>query len=131
MLSELSNLVESYRSKLKLRLVVLFGSRARGDYTDWSDIDVLVVADDLPRDPRDCFAVLRDIGFARVHPIGFNTESFLKKLREGSTFIIEILEEGKILFEDTDFLKEVMNIYKEVRSRYARQGRTWTMISPT
>lgn len=34
---------------LKLKLVVLFGSRARGDYTDISDVDILVVADDLPK----------------------------------------------------------------------------------
>lgn len=34
-----------------LRSVVVFGSVARGDWNLWSDIDVLVVADELPADP--------------------------------------------------------------------------------
>ncbi|MEM2398244.1 MAG: nucleotidyltransferase domain-containing protein, partial [Ignisphaera sp.] len=50
MLNDLNTLLEKYRKKLALRLVILFGSRARGDYTDRSDIDILVVADDLPKD---------------------------------------------------------------------------------
>lgn len=130
MLSELNELLDRYKKKLILRLVVLFGSRARGDYTDSSDIDVLVVADDLPKDPRESFAVLRDINFINVHPIGLNTEIFLKKLREGSVFILEVLDEGKIMYADNEFQEQVMNIYKEVRSKYVRQERTWSQISP-
>ncbi|MGI8900679.1 MAG: nucleotidyltransferase domain-containing protein [Nocardioides sp.] len=33
---------------LGIRAVVVFGSVARGDFNVWSDIDVLVVADNLP-----------------------------------------------------------------------------------
>ena len=33
---------------LQARAVVVVGSVARGDFNKWSDIDVLVVADDLP-----------------------------------------------------------------------------------
>ncbi|WP_338025400.1 nucleotidyltransferase domain-containing protein [Acidianus ambivalens] len=31
---------------------MLFGSRARGDFTNSSDYDVLVVGDEIPKDPR-------------------------------------------------------------------------------
>uniref|UniRef100_A0A7C4NJF4 Polymerase beta nucleotidyltransferase domain-containing protein n=1 Tax=Ignisphaera aggregans TaxID=334771 RepID=A0A7C4NJF4_9CREN len=109
--------------------MILFGSRARGDYTDRSDIDVLVVADDLPKDPRESFALLRDTSFVNVNPIGFNTESFLKKLKDGSVFVIEVIEDGKILYADNEFLDKVMNIYRDVRKKYARQGKTWYLIS--
>lgn len=34
-----------------VRAVVVFGAVARGDFNDRSDIDVLVVATDLPEDP--------------------------------------------------------------------------------
>jgi predicted nucleotidyltransferase len=47
-------------SKLNPKLVILFGSHARGDYTDQSDVDILVVSDDLPADPRRCFEALFD-----------------------------------------------------------------------
>jgi uncharacterized protein len=33
---------------LGVRAVAVFGSVARGDFNRWSDIDVLVIADDLP-----------------------------------------------------------------------------------
>jgi len=42
-------------SKFNPKLVVLFGSYARGDYTNESDVDVLVVSDVFPRDPREGF----------------------------------------------------------------------------
>ena len=36
-------------SRFRPRLVVLFGSYARGDYTESSDVDVLIVSDLFPR----------------------------------------------------------------------------------
>lgn len=125
MLHELQELVEDYREKLRVRLIILFGSMARGDYTDESDIDVLVVADDLPRDPREAFAMLRSLRMPRVNPIGFETGAFIRRLREGSTFILEILEDGKVLYADKAFLEEVETIFKEVRGRFIRVGKTW------
>ncbi|MEM0504786.1 MAG: nucleotidyltransferase domain-containing protein [Sulfolobales archaeon] len=127
MLDELKDLVEEYRRKLSLKLVVLFGSRARGDYTDKSDVDILVVADELPKDPREAFVILRDIRFININPIGFNTEVFIKKLKTGSTFILEILDEGKIMYVNKEFQEQLMNIYKEVRGRYVRRGKLWTI----
>lgn len=131
MLSELNELINDYKRKLSLRLVVLFGSRARGDYTENSDIDILVVADDLPRDPRETYAILRNTSFPQVNPIGFNKELFIKKLKSGSVFLIEILEDGEILYVDDDFLEHVMSIYREVRNKYIRIGKTWLMKNNT
>ena len=50
---DLQPVVEHLRRQLgaQLRAIVLFGSRARGDARLDSDIDLLVVADGLPRDP--------------------------------------------------------------------------------
>ncbi len=127
MLSKLDYLVEDYRGKLLVKLIILFGSRARGDYTNESDTDILVVADDLPKDPRESFAILRDARYIGVNPIGLNTEIFLKKLRAGSPFIIEILEDGKVIYADKEFQEQVMNVYKEVRGKYVRKGSTWIM----
>lgn len=58
-----------------------------------------------------------------------NTESFLRKLKEGSAFLIEIIEDEKILYSDSEFLKQVMNIYREIRSKYTRRGKTWILTS--
>lgn len=117
-------------AKHKPKLVVLFGSYARGDYTDASDIDVLVVADDLPRDPREAYEALFDPDMPRVSPIGMQTSVFLKKLEEGSTFILEILEDGKILCADGEFLEQIREIYSRVRPKFQRRGKLWIGISP-
>lgn len=125
MLSNLRDLVESYREKFTLKLVVLFGSRARGDYTDESDVDILVIADDLPRDPREAFSMLRDPKYPHVNPVGFNTEVFLRKLESGSTFLLEVLDEGIVLYADKEFYAHVAKIHENLKKRYVKVGRTW------
>ena len=95
-------------SKFNPKLVVLFGSYARGDYTNESDVDVLVVSDVFPRDPREGFAMTYTMKFPKVMPVAMNTQVFLKKLNEGSTFILEIIEDGKILCGDKEFESDVL-----------------------
>jgi len=114
-------------SGLKPRLVVLFGSRARGDYLEDSDFDVLVVADGLPRDPREAFELLYDPGDPLVMPLGMSTDVFLRKLREGSTFVLEVLEDGIVACGDERFLERVRSLYSRVRPRYVRRGRAWIL----
>lgn len=111
------------------KLVILYGSRARGDYTEESDVDILVVGDSIPKDPRTAYSILIDSRYPRVQPIGFNTEVFLNKLREGCTFILEILEDGKILYANEEFLALVNREFSCTRSRYKRAGKTWIKIT--
>ncbi|AAK42031.1 hypothetical protein SULI_13545 [Saccharolobus solfataricus] len=120
----LERLCEIY-SKFTPKLVVIFGSYARGDYTDQSDIDVLIVSDVFPRDPRKGFAITYSIEFPKVMPIAMNTQVFLKKLEGGSTFILEIIEDGKILCGDEEFKKEVLKKYSEIRRKFKRKGKLW------
>lgn len=111
------------------KLVILYGSMARGDYTEESDIDILVVGDFIPRDPREAYSTLVDPRFPRVQPIGFNTEVFLRKLREGSTFILEVLEDGNILYADEEFLALVNEEFSYIRRGFKRSGKTWIKIT--
>ncbi|BFH73810.1 nucleotidyltransferase domain-containing protein [Sulfurisphaera javensis] len=109
---------------LQPRLIILFGSYARGDYTEESDIDILIVSDKLSTDPREAFIqTFKPKG--KIIPTAFNTSVFLKKLKEGSTFLLEILEDGKILCGDEEFIAEVKRIYDDIRKRYKRKGKVW------
>lgn len=49
----------------------------------------------------------------------------MKKLDEGSTFILEIIEDGKILRGEKEFEREVLERYKKIRKRFRRKGRLW------
>ena len=44
--------VEQLAERLDIVSAVIVGSFARGDFNRWSDVDLLVIARDLPDDPR-------------------------------------------------------------------------------
>jgi len=120
-LEEICNLY----SNLKPKIVILFGSYSRGDYTDNSDIDVLVVSDSLPIDPREGFAMTYNLKFPKIVPTAMNTQVFLKKLEEGSTFILEVIEDGKILCGNEEFIEHVSRKFGEIRGKFVRKGGIW------
>ena len=39
-------------SELKVRSIVVMGSRARGDWKPWSDTDVLIIVEGIPKSGR-------------------------------------------------------------------------------
>ncbi|BCU67728.1 hypothetical protein HS7_11650 [Sulfolobales archaeon HS-7] len=90
-----------------VKLIMLFGSRARGDFTENSDYDVLLVGDEVPRDPRkvsdEVYIQAIKMFPGDVDAVFVNSEVFLKKLREGSPFFLQIIDEGKVLQKDEAF----------------------------
>ncbi|PSO04835.1 DNA polymerase subunit beta [Candidatus Marsarchaeota G2 archaeon ECH_B_SAG-G06] len=117
-----------------MRLVVLFGSRARGDFTQHSDYDVLMVSDEIPKDPsgvsNQLFMKTLNMFQEDVDAVFMNTDVFLNKLEEGGPFILEIIVDGKVLEKDEDFWKRVLQIYSNVRAHYERRGKEWVRIKP-
>jgi len=87
-------------------VVYIVGSRARADYLVDSDVDILVVADNLPGDSREAYDVVR-------------------RLKGKSTFLVEVLEDRLVVYADPRFLESVMRKYREVGGRWVRRGRTW------
>ena len=82
-------------SEFKLKRVILFGSRSRGDFYPQSDIDLLLISDEFSddwftRQARLCFLKLR-----QIEPIGYTTDEIQRMKDQGNTFIENILREGK------------------------------------
>ncbi len=69
-----------------MELVLLFGSRGRGDFKENSYYDVSVVGDEVPRGPRkvpdESYLRVLEISPGEVDLVFMNTEAFLGKLRE-------------------------------------------------
>ncbi len=119
----------------RLVSAVLFGSVARGTQNFQSDVDVLIIAHDLPegrmRRIREFEAVE-----ARVEPFlrslqkeGFYTRisAILKSPAEaerGSPLFLDMVEEGKILFDRGGFFSAVL---EKLRARLEAHGarRVW------
>lgn len=60
----------------RLRYIYLYGSKARGDYQENSDIDLLIVADDLNLEVKEIIGdALVDIQIEYEAPISIHTRS--------------------------------------------------------
>ncbi len=102
---DLEYIVEKLRNKYKLVGVVLFGSRARGDYKPWSDYDVLIIG--VFEKPylerlRDVLETLSDTSIP-VEPHPYTVEESMDMLLKGNPMIIDALSEGIVLYKTKEF----------------------------
>ncbi|BES81939.1 nucleotidyltransferase domain-containing protein [Pyrodictium abyssi] len=76
--------------------IILFGSRARGDWVPWSDYDILVIAEFrekyLDRIAR-ILDLLSDLP-VEVEPHPYTIEEATRMLLRGNPIIIDAIEEG-------------------------------------
>ena len=138
-------LLSEVRSFYQDRLVTLavFGSTARGTYRFDSDLDILIIADDLPRG-----RMKRVAQFMRVEE---KIEPFLSSLREdgintyispifktpqevemGSPLFLDMVEDARILFDRDGFfskiLEQLRQKLKKLGARRVWQGNAWYWI---
>lgn len=101
---ELTSLLKEKTRKLlkelPLKIVVLFGSYAKGRYTAFSDIDLLVVIKDQHKD----YAYHKthnslEIDNLQLHL--YTSEEYQKLRRKSPTFIKEIEEKGIVIYKET------------------------------
>ena len=99
----LPTIVERIRRVSNPRRIVLFGSRARGDYRPNSDIDILVIEDSkLPRHRRaiPMYAALSDLPLNVDAEVVVYTPEEVEDWRGASAaFVTTALREGKVLYE--------------------------------
>ena len=82
------------------QLAVVFGSVARGDADEWSDLDLMIVADttrpflDRYRD----FEGIYDV-WPRLDLLIYTPEEFGRMRAEGRPFIQHVLDEGTVVYE--------------------------------
>lgn len=78
--------------------VILFGSYARGEATEDSDVDILVIAPTKERFFERMATVLRCVRDIRngipLSPIVLRAEEIEERIRRGDQFVEEILEKG-------------------------------------
>ena len=107
---------------VRLRCVVVMGSRARGDWEPTSDTDVLIVVDQaakrLPRS-RDALAIGLEV---RV----FRPEELLRALEEFRLTALEAGDHGVPIYDD-GFWGEFKARFEEIKAAYGleRTGLGW------
>jgi len=136
-LEELNKLVRNHYKDDLISLIV-FGSIGRGTFREDSDIDLLIIANNLPNG-----RIKRINHFMTVEE---KMESLLKSLElnqmylstiikspeeaiKGSPLFLDMIEDGIILYDKDNFFKDILNKLKEnllkLGAKRIRVGNIW------
>ncbi len=110
---EYAALIKEYLEKVKNRVtgVLLFGSVARREELPFpqSDIDMIVVAKDLPSDFFQRAEMVRKIENcpSLLQSIWMTEEEFISQFKAGAGYLLDAICEGRIIY-DMGFLRRII-----------------------
>ncbi len=96
-LNELENFLNSI-NKTQLKLIMVFGSLAKGTYTQYSDIDLLCVFDKSFKTMKERFFEAYKYSEGLIQPKSISYNELEKGLKEGNSFLHSIFTHGIILY---------------------------------
>ena len=95
------NELENFLTRIKQEdpvFIMLFGSLTRGDYTQFSDIDVLCVFNQEFKTFKERFLKAYKHSDGLVQTKSLSLKEFEKKIKNGNSFLHKIVSEGLILY---------------------------------
>ena len=88
--------------------VILVGSLARGDYTAFSDADVIVIANNVPSNPMERLKDFMDSSLSvDLQPRVFTVKEFFKMAKDRRRIIGEVVKYGILLAGDRGIIEKV------------------------
>ena len=98
---EIKAITEQIVKKYKPEKIILYGSAARGDFDQDSDIDMLIIKKShksRPERATDVYRLIWDLDRTLpFEPLVFTPQELERQLKLGDPFFLTILKEGKIL----------------------------------
>ncbi|MDP3105974.1 MAG: nucleotidyltransferase domain-containing protein [Candidatus Methanoperedens sp.] len=109
---------------------ILYGSMARGDNNLWSDIDFLVISDNLPDNPLKRLEFLYSLADTAIEVKGYTRNEFLKMIEKRNPMALDALDEGKVIVDD-GFWEVARDKFEEVKKRYelVKEHKSWISMS--
>lgn len=110
--SSLTQIAKKFAAKIgkrNIRNIILFGSVARGEFTEKSDIDILVIYKSAEALIRKYVSKLSQSFLDRwdveITPVYLSTKEAKQKMKRFDRFMVRILDEGKVLYGDIKWLE--------------------------
>jgi hypothetical protein len=105
--------------KLKPRAVILSGSIARGEHWVGSDVDLVVISENLPTNFLERLRVLSELNptMAPIEALGYTPEEFLQMIERRHPTALYAAAGGKPLHDD-GFLTEVKEAFERVKMEF-------------
>ncbi len=92
---------EEFVKSLRLHplTAIVIGSTARGDFNEWSDIDVVVISDRFPENPLKRFELLEDHLKPGVEPIPLRVKDLLRLIKKKAP-VVEDMAKGVFIVDE-------------------------------
>ena len=120
-------MIDNYIDRIKrfdVRSIVLFGSVARNDATEQSDVDILVIASGLPNitERYDFVSVEKP---SRIEDIWMTPDELIGMVDAKTGFVVDALLEGRILLDDgtiDDAKSRLVDSLKRLNAKKLKHG---------
>ena len=115
--------------RLQPECVILYGSLAKGTYTDLSDMDLVVIASALPDPFMDRLDLLQRLnqGLGPIEALGYTPAEFEEMLQRGHVTALDAVADGISLF-GSDYFRQLKVIFEEmVRGGLHRTNCAWVL----
>ncbi len=99
--------VEKLKNEIGPLTGILYGSYARGDFNIGSDIDILIISDNLPSDMLKRMELLYQYITGGIEPKGYTKTEFLRMLNSNNPLAIDAIKNGEMLSDD-GFWKQLL-----------------------
>ena len=120
---EAERLIERFLSEINQlgpKCVILFGSYARGNFTEGSDIDLCVIAERLPEDELRRRTLVGFYNTPKIAAIGFYPQEFINFLKKRRCFVYDIISDGVVVYDEKRGEACASGFFEEVKSVYER-----------
>jgi len=117
---------------LRPRTIILFGSYARGDFTESSDIDLCIIAENMPKEELARRTLPNLPSIPNVTALGFLPEEFLEYIKTTRFLAFDIVADGIIIYDDGLYRKireTFEDVTREEGIQRLRHG--WKISKPT
>jgi len=109
------NILESAVAKIKQKskLIILFGSQARGDATLRSDIDLFVIS---KKSSQEILDALRDMNSRnKINPAVLSLDSFKSEIKNNTLFYKNIKSDSILLYVDDESKEEIAQFLEDIQ----------------
>ena len=105
--------------ELKPKCIILYGSLARGDFNERSDVDLIVISSEFPESYYKRAELLYRMieTLDPIEPLGFTPDEFINMIEKRHCTSFFAISEGKALYGENYFNK-LKEKYKEITTRY-------------
>jgi predicted nucleotidyltransferase len=137
---DISKILDEFLQRCKQKFgdnlisIILFGSYARGTATEYSDVDLLIIAKNLPKRRIERYKIIRDIILDFIYEYEINLSPILIKPEELShknisPLIYGILTGYKVIYDKDNFwknyLERIKPIIKERKPVFIDEEKEW------